>query len=276
MTSKLSKVLFTSAILLSIGACGGRSKPERNDQPVAPSESAPAQAAAESTPVDPNTEIGSATPSTKGEVTYEGADLSKVPQTPSDEVPYADQNTEYVGDVAQQVINQKNDSTAKLSAKPAKQAAATVAKTVGADKVLGWLKNGNSRFVKRRVRADGQSPADRARLLSGQNPHAIVFTCSDSRVPPEIIFDQKLGEIYVVRTEQLSVTPDVVMSLEKGAALGAQLLVVLSYNGCAADAVKGSGGLTTQSATLAELENTGKLKIQPATYDLKTGIVKFE
>ncbi len=268
------KLIITISLLFAVIACGGRSKPDRKDQPVAPSEAAAAADASGpiATPTtDPNSEIGAATPAEKGEVTYEGNDLSKVPKTA--EVPYAEENTEFVGDVAQQVLNQKNGVAAKPAAK---QAAASVAKTVQADKVLGWLKNGNTRFVKRRFRADGQGPADRKRLMSGQSPHAIVFTCSDSRVPPEIIFDQKLGEIYVVRNDELAVNDDVLRSLEKGASVGAQLLVVLSHEGCASDAIKSSGGITSQSAKLAERETSGRLKIQPATYDLKTGVVKFE
>ncbi len=258
MTSILFKSLLTIVLLISIGACGGRSKPDRKDQPVSLSEAAASGPIAPSdTAVDPNSEIGAATP-------------AKVPKV--EEVPYAEENTELVGDVAQQVLSQKKSATATST----NQVNPSPAKSAAADKVLGWLKNGNTRFVKRRFRADGQSAADRARLVAGQSPHAIVFTCSDSRVPPEIIFDQKLGEIYVVRNDELAVNDDVLRSLEKGAALGAQLLVVLTHEGCASDGIKSSGGITSQSAKLAEREASGRLKIQPANYDLKTGVVTFQ
>ncbi len=66
---------------------------------------------------------------------------------------------------------------------------------------LRWLKNGNTRFYRNRLRADGQSLVDVKRISKkGQRPHTIILACSDSAVPPEIIFDQKLGEIFVIRT----------------------------------------------------------------------------
>src|SRR4051812_34563258 len=72
--------------------------------------------------------------------------------------------------------------------------------SVSADKSLSWLENGNTRYTSHKLRKDGQSSEDVKRLSTGQKPHAIVLSCSDSRVPPEIIFDQKLGELFVVRT----------------------------------------------------------------------------
>lgn len=261
------KFFLVLSLLVTLSACGSSSKPERSEQPVPLSETATAQAAAADSgpiaptdPVDPNAEIGAMIPAATTDVTT----------TP--EVPYAEENTEFVGNVAQQVLNQKKSETAAAT----NQVNPTPATSAAGNKVLGWLKNGNTRFVKRRFRTDGQGPKDRARLAAGQSPHAIVFTCSDSRVPPEIIFDQKLGEIYVVRNDELVVNDDVLRSLEKGASVGAQLLVVLSYEGCASDSIKTSGGITSQSAKLAELETSGRLKIQPATYDLKTGVVTFQ
>lgn len=254
-----SKVIFTFVTLILVSACGGKSKPDRANEPVAPSETAVAQAAAADSgpiaptdPVDPSTETATTTATAESPTNQTGA-------ADSEEVPYAETNTEYIGDVAQQVINQKTE----VAAKPQTQATSTL-KAVAAEKALGWLKNGNTRFVKRRVRADGQGPADRTRLLSGQNPHAIVYTCSDSRVPPEIIFDQKLGEIFVVRTESLKASAEVITSLEKGVALGAQLLVLLSHEDCSAG-----------DFNFSEVEKLGSIKIQPASYDLKTGVVKF-
>ena len=279
------KLIMISTLLVVLSACGGRTKPDRKDQPAAPvpAASGPIAPPAESA-VDPNAEVGT-----------EGA-------TEKATVPYADQNTEYVGDVAQEVMNQKGDLEMPAS-KPAKSAGAKAVKgkkqnagslelktsdvktsptvksssnSVPADRAMGWLKNGNTRYVKRRFRADGASAADRKRLGAGQHPHSVVFTCSDSRVPPEIVFDQKLGEIYVVRTDELIVNTSVLASFEKATALGAQLLVVLAHDDCPASAVKESGGITSQSKVLADLENNGSLKIQPASYDLKTGIVTFQ
>lgn len=99
---------------------------------------------------------------------------------------------------------------------------------VGADKALGWLKNGNIRFVKNRFRKDGAQAADRKRVASHSAPHAVVLADSDSRVPPEVIFDQKLGEIYVVRVAGLSLNENVIGSIEYAMEyLGSNLIVVL-------------------------------------------------
>jgi carbonic anhydrase len=103
------------------------------------------------------------------------------------------------------------------------------------DKALKWLVNGNKRFTTGQVRRDGQSKKDIARLSSGQKPHTIVLSCSDSRVPPEIAFDQKLGEIFVVRTAGEALNDNAVGSIEYALAhLGSRLIVVLGHNSCGA------------------------------------------
>lgn len=103
---------------------------------------------------------------------------------------------------------------------------------------LGWLKNGNTRYLKNRLRKDGISQKDRMRTLASESPHAIVFTDSDSRTPAEVIFDQKIGEIYVVRTAGQALDTAVVASIEHAVAkLGVKLLVVM-----------GSDSVTVKSA----------------------------
>ncbi len=107
--------------------------------------------------------------------------------------------------------------------------------TVPAEKSLGWLKNGNRRFVKGYLRKDGQTMGDVKRLAAGQNPHAIVMTCSDSRVPPELLFDQKLGEIFVVRNAGPDIGAPELASMEYAVtALGTHLLVVMGHTYCGA------------------------------------------
>jgi hypothetical protein len=86
--------------------------------------------------------------------------------------------------------------------------------SVPAEKALGWLKNGNKRFVTGKLRSDGQSAKDRLRTAHEQAPHAAIITCSDSRMIPELIFDQKLGEIYSVRVVDLSVALNVQARLD--------------------------------------------------------------
>lgn len=107
--------------------------------------------------------------------------------------------------------------------------------SVSAEKALSWLQNGNKRYVKKSHRADGKSQADRDRLAKSQRPHAVVLSCSDSHAPPETVFDQSLGEIYVVRTAGESLDSAVIASLEHAVeTLGPRLLVVMGHTGCSA------------------------------------------
>lgn len=100
---------------------------------------------------------------------------------------------------------------------------------------LESLKAGNERFVTGKIRADGQSKSDIERLSAGQSPHSIVLSCSDSRVPPEAVFDQKLGEMFTVRTAGETLSPQAIASIEFAVAkLGSQLVVVLGHTQCGA------------------------------------------
>jgi carbonic anhydrase len=100
---------------------------------------------------------------------------------------------------------------------------------------LGWLKNGNTRFLKKRFRTDGQSSNDVKRLSKAQHPHTVVIACSDSRVPPEILFDQKLGEIFVIRTAGEALDSMSVASLEYALShLGTRHVLVLGHTHCGA------------------------------------------
>lgn len=108
-------------------------------------------------------------------------------------------------------------------------------KSPEAEKALQWLQNGNKRYLKKANRSDGKSQADRDRLTKEQKPYAIVLSCSDSRVPPETVFDQALGEIFVVRTAGESLDSAVIASLEYAVEhLGPRLLVVMGHTSCGA------------------------------------------
>lgn len=94
---------------------------------------------------------------------------------------------------------------------------------------------GNQRFVSDQNTEIFQDSAKRAALKDGQNPFALVFGCSDSRVAAEIIFDQGLGELFVVRTAGQVVDSAVLGSLEFGVhVLGIPLIVVLGHDSCGA------------------------------------------
>lgn len=100
---------------------------------------------------------------------------------------------------------------------------------------LGWLKNGNTRFQKGFFRKDGATKKDVQRLVKGQNPHSVVLSCSDSRVPPEIVFDQKLGELFTVRTAGEALSPSAIASIEYAIThLGSRLVVVMGHSNCGA------------------------------------------
>lgn len=97
------------------------------------------------------------------------------------------------------------------------------------------LRSGNDRFVGGSPEHPSQG-ADRRRELSvAQHPHAVVFGCSDSRVAAEIIFDQGLGDVFVVRTAGHVLDTTVVGSVEYGVeVLGVPLVVVLGHDSCGA------------------------------------------
>jgi len=76
---------------------------------------------------------------------------------------------------------------------------ATLGPNISADEALQRLIEGNERFLGGTTRWDRVTVASLATLASGQQPFATIFGCSDSRVPPELVFDAGLGELFVVR-----------------------------------------------------------------------------
>lgn len=103
--------------------------------------------------------------------------------------------------------------------------------------VTAWksLKEGNQRFVAGESQHPSQGVADRERLTGGQHPSAVLFGCADSRVAAEIIFDQGLGDMFVVRTAGHTIDSSVLGSIEYGVAvLGVPLIVVLGHDKCGA------------------------------------------
>lgn len=108
--------------------------------------------------------------------------------------------------------------------------------TVSASDALQRLREGNQRFVSGiRGTASLVSPTRRAKLATAQHPFAIVLGCSDSRVPAELIFDQGLGELFVVRVAGNVATPTQVGSVEFAAThFGTSLVVVLGHTRCGA------------------------------------------
>ena len=101
---------------------------------------------------------------------------------------------------------------------------------------LQRLRDGNKRFVAHVRNLDSLSnAARRAELAVAQKPFAIVLGCSDSRVPVEIVFDQGLGDLFVIRVAGNIVAPSLIGSVEFAAAqFGSRLVVVLGHSQCGA------------------------------------------
>jgi carbonic anhydrase len=107
---------------------------------------------------------------------------------------------------------------------------------VPAHEALRRLREGNLRFAANARGSDGiLSHTQRAALAAGQSPFAIILGCSDSRVPAEIVFDQGLGDLFVIRVAGNIVAPSQVGSVEFAAArYETRLVVVLGHSQCGA------------------------------------------
>ena len=107
---------------------------------------------------------------------------------------------------------------------------------ISAREALLRLREGNARFASNVRGVDAfLSHTRRAELAAGQEPFAIILGCSDSRVPAEIVFDQGLGDLFVIRVAGNIVAPSLVGSAEFAAArFGTRLVVVLGHSQCGA------------------------------------------
>ena len=102
------------------------------------------------------------------------------------------------------------------------------------DAALAKLMNGNGRFVELKAKS-GEIKINREALAAGQAPFAAVIRCADSRVAPEICFDQPLGRLFVCAVAGNIPTDEGIASLEYGVAvLGTKLIVVMGHSGCGA------------------------------------------
>jgi carbonic anhydrase len=104
--------------------------------------------------------------------------------------------------------------------------------------VLAKLLEGNQRFIEGKLLHPGRTPKDFSALAESQSPLAVIVGCADSRVAPEVVFDQGIGELFVVRIAGNVVSgagPTVKGSIEYAVAeLGARLILVLGHSGCGA------------------------------------------
>ncbi len=136
---------------------------------------------------------------------------------------------------------------------------------IAAEEALRRLKDGNSRFLAGKADADAlRHETRREQLRDGQTPFAIIVGCSDSRVPVEIVFDQGLGDLFVVRVAGNIVSKTQLGSIEFAAGvLNARLVVVLGHTGCGA---VNAALNTVQQGNVQESENVRLIveQIRPA------------
>jgi len=180
---------------------------------------------------------------------------------------------------------------------------------------LNRLRSGNDNFVKDSLDGKLQNSSRRGELVGGQKPYAIILSCADSRVVPELAFDTGLGEIFVIRVAGNTANTSSIASIEYAVAhLGVNLIVVLGHESCGAvtaaigggdnghnlnhllahiapaiavskdnevnDVVKINASLTCtaladRSSIIKDARDNSGLKIAPAFYNLGTGQVDF-
>ncbi|HVP42414.1 MAG TPA: carbonic anhydrase [Terriglobales bacterium] len=137
-----------------------------------------------------------------------------------------------------------------------------------ADEALMRLKAGNRRFVDDKPKHAHERASWRGLLVGGQQPFATILGCSDSRVPPELVFDAGFGDLFTIRLAGNIIAEDVIGSLQYAVAhLHTPLVVVLGHEGC--------GAVT---ATLEEMlhRNTEPQHIESLIKVIKPGLAKLD
>ena len=128
--------------------------------------------------------------------------------------------------------------------------------TLSPDEALKELKDGNDRFTKGKLKSCGDAKSNRAHLIEGQAPDAIVLSCSDSRLPPEQVFDQGLGKIFAVRVAGNVLNENAIASIEYALTqLGSRLIVIMGHESCGAikAAIETPAGKDAGSPSLNDL-----------------------
>lgn len=180
---------------------------------------------------------------------------------------------------------------------------------------LERLKTGNNNFVNDALNNDLQDSSRREAVVNGQNPFAVILTCSDSRVVPELIFDTGIGELFIIRVAGNVANTSSIASIEYAVThLNVKLIIVLGHQNCGAvtaalagnnngknldhllkfiqPAISNSGSkkadavshvhaeltaekLMTDSNIITKALDNEALKIIPAYYNLESGKVDF-
>ena len=116
-------------------------------------------------------------------------------------------------------------------------------RVASADQALARLMEGNKRYVRHKEQHPDESMARRKELETGQHPFAVILGCADSRVPPELLFDQGLGDLFVIRVAGNLVDDDVLGSIEYAVEhLDTKLIMILGHEKCGAVSAAVEGG----------------------------------
>ena len=135
---------------------------------------------------------------------------------------------------------------------------------LSAKQAVKKLKEGNKRFTTFKSEHPDESKARRKEMLEGQHPFVVILSCSDSRVPPEIIFDQGIGDIFEIRNAGNVLDEHVIGSIEYAVMhCGVKLIVIMGHQDCGAIAATLSGVYETKY--IKSLEDS----IQPAVEQCK-------
>lgn len=130
---------------------------------------------------------------------------------------------------------------------------------LSAEDALKKLKQGNKRFIQLHQKHPDESGKRRNEMLKGQHPFVIILSCSDSRVPPELIFDQGLGDIFEIRNAGNVLDDHVIGSIEYAVMhCGVKLIVIMGHQDCGAINATLSG--VSETKYIKSLEDS----IQPA------------
>lgn len=142
--------------------------------------------------------------------------------------------------VANNVLAQENATTVQATPSSPKSSTQTEHPTTTGQQMSFWeiindLREGNNRFVQGKMTHAKQDEATRKELITSQHPKTIILSCSDSRVPAELIFDKGIGEIFVIRNAGNIVDTVALASIEYAIEhLGAQVLIIMGHDSCGA------------------------------------------
>ena len=135
---------------------------------------------------------------------------------------------------------------------------------ISADEALEKLIKGNERFIELKEQHPDSDKKRRKEMLKGQHPFVVILSCSDSRVPPELIFDQGLGDIFEIRNAGNVLNEHVIGSIEYAVMhCGVKLIVIMGHQDCGAIAATLSG--VSETKYIKALEDS----IKPAIEDCK-------